>query len=169
MWPLLTPRPAVDFRKGCYVGQELTVRTYHTGHTRKRIMPLRFLPGSADGAASTPLPPHVPATWSDLALAAPAPGSPITYVPAPDAATQRPKVAVKVLAVHPVHAIGLGLMRVELVERRWGAAEWGAAVPPELVQMGERGSLRTQEGLEVWAGRGRGWCTQAEAQVAGAS
>ncbi|KAG9322399.1 hypothetical protein KVV02_005282 [Mortierella alpina] len=30
----------VDFRKGCYVGQELTIRTYHKGITRKRIMPV---------------------------------------------------------------------------------------------------------------------------------
>jgi folate-binding Fe-S cluster repair protein YgfZ len=30
----------VDFRKGCYVGQELTVRTYHTGQLRKRIVPV---------------------------------------------------------------------------------------------------------------------------------
>ena len=30
----------VDFRKGCYVGQELTVRTYHTGQLRKRILPV---------------------------------------------------------------------------------------------------------------------------------
>ena len=30
----------VDFRKGCYVGQELTVRTYHTGAIRKRIFPV---------------------------------------------------------------------------------------------------------------------------------
>jgi folate-binding Fe-S cluster repair protein YgfZ len=31
---------SVDFRKGCYVGQELTVRTYHTGVIRKRIFPV---------------------------------------------------------------------------------------------------------------------------------
>ncbi|KAF9452490.1 Aminomethyltransferase folate-binding domain-containing protein [Macrolepiota fuliginosa MF-IS2] len=30
----------LDFRKGCYVGQELTVRTYHTGVIRKRIVPV---------------------------------------------------------------------------------------------------------------------------------
>ncbi|KAM6495944.1 Aminomethyltransferase folate-binding domain containing protein [Amanita muscaria] len=30
----------LDFRKGCYVGQELTVRTYHTGAVRKRILPV---------------------------------------------------------------------------------------------------------------------------------
>ncbi|KAI8913359.1 hypothetical protein EDD86DRAFT_235366 [Gorgonomyces haynaldii] len=32
----------VDFRKGCYLGQELTIRTYHTGVTRKRIVPLEL-------------------------------------------------------------------------------------------------------------------------------
>ncbi|KIK06763.1 hypothetical protein K443DRAFT_674047 [Laccaria amethystina LaAM-08-1] len=30
----------LDFRKGCYVGQELTVRTYHTGIIRKRTFPV---------------------------------------------------------------------------------------------------------------------------------
>ena len=37
---------AVDFRKGCYVGQELTVRTYHTGVIRKRILPVEIHPMS---------------------------------------------------------------------------------------------------------------------------
>lgn len=32
----------VSFNKGCYIGQELTARTHHTGVTRKRIMPLIF-------------------------------------------------------------------------------------------------------------------------------
>ena len=32
----------ISFHKGCYVGQELTARTYHTGVIRKRIMPLKF-------------------------------------------------------------------------------------------------------------------------------
>ena len=30
----------VDFHKGCYIGQELTARTHHTGVIRKRILPL---------------------------------------------------------------------------------------------------------------------------------
>jgi folate-binding protein YgfZ len=30
----------VDFRKGCYVGQELTARTHHTGVVRKRVVPV---------------------------------------------------------------------------------------------------------------------------------
>ncbi|KAK3877308.1 hypothetical protein Pcinc_017962 [Petrolisthes cinctipes] len=32
----------VSFHKGCYIGQELTARTYHTGVIRKRYMPLVF-------------------------------------------------------------------------------------------------------------------------------
>lgn len=30
----------VDFRKGCYVGQELVIRTQHTGVVRKRVLPV---------------------------------------------------------------------------------------------------------------------------------
>ena len=30
----------ISFRKGCYLGQELTARTYHTGVTRKRLVPI---------------------------------------------------------------------------------------------------------------------------------
>ena len=37
----------MDFRKGCYVGQELTVRTYHTGVIRKRILPVLLHPPSS--------------------------------------------------------------------------------------------------------------------------
>lgn len=32
----------VDFNKGCYVGQELTIRTHHHGVVRKRVAPLIF-------------------------------------------------------------------------------------------------------------------------------
>ncbi|CAG8620010.1 4347_t:CDS:2, partial [Paraglomus occultum] len=32
----------IDFRKGCYLGQELTFRTYHTDVTRKRILSVQF-------------------------------------------------------------------------------------------------------------------------------
>lgn len=40
----------VSFHKGCYIGQELTARTYHTGVVRKRLMPLMF-----DNIANKPL------------------------------------------------------------------------------------------------------------------
>ncbi|XP_058057974.1 putative transferase CAF17 homolog, mitochondrial [Anopheles bellator] len=35
----------VSFHKGCYIGQELTARTYHTGVIRKRLMPVQFTDG----------------------------------------------------------------------------------------------------------------------------
>ena len=37
----------VSFAKGCYLGQELTARTHHTGVTRKRLLPFTF--HAADG------------------------------------------------------------------------------------------------------------------------
>ncbi len=32
----------IDFFKGCYLGQELTIRTHHTGVVRKRILPVEL-------------------------------------------------------------------------------------------------------------------------------
>ncbi|CAG8957129.1 hypothetical protein HYFRA_00009330 [Hymenoscyphus fraxineus] len=32
----------INYKKGCYVGQELTVRTHHRGVVRKRILPVQF-------------------------------------------------------------------------------------------------------------------------------
>ncbi|KAK3401043.1 hypothetical protein B0T20DRAFT_159890 [Sordaria brevicollis] len=37
----------IDFRKGCYVGQELTIRTKHRGVVRKRILPCVLYSGDA--------------------------------------------------------------------------------------------------------------------------
>jgi folate-binding protein YgfZ len=42
----------IDFKKGCYVGQELTIRTKHTGVVRKRMLPVHLY----DSDASEPLP-----------------------------------------------------------------------------------------------------------------
>ena len=40
----------IDFKKGCYVGQELTIRTHHTGVVRRRILPVTLF----DAAAAVP-------------------------------------------------------------------------------------------------------------------
>lgn len=40
----------IDFKKGCYLGQELTIRTKHTGVVRKRILPVRLLSQNAKAA-----------------------------------------------------------------------------------------------------------------------
>ena len=47
----------VDFRKGCYVGQELVIRTQHTGVVRKRVLPVLLYSSDEDSeteAASVP-------------------------------------------------------------------------------------------------------------------
>eukprot|EP00096_Caligus_rogercresseyi_P013805 TRINITY_DN6407_c0_g1_i1.p1 TRINITY_DN6407_c0_g1~~TRINITY_DN6407_c0_g1_i1.p1 ORF type:complete len:292 (-),score=29.99 TRINITY_DN6407_c0_g1_i1:590-1465(-) len=53
----ILPGGSIAFDKGCYIGQELTARTHHTGVIRKRIMPLEFKEGSGhkdmDGATIT--------------------------------------------------------------------------------------------------------------------
>ncbi|KAM3084489.1 ccr4 associated factor [Clarireedia jacksonii] len=33
----------IDYTKGCYLGQELTIRTYHQGLVRKRVVPMMVL------------------------------------------------------------------------------------------------------------------------------
>lgn len=46
----------ISFSKGCYVGQELTARTHHTGVIRKRLLPLRLsapVPADCEGADIT--------------------------------------------------------------------------------------------------------------------
>jgi folate-binding protein YgfZ len=42
----------IDFKKGCYVGQELTIRTKHTGVVRKRILPVHFRSGGENNIGS---------------------------------------------------------------------------------------------------------------------
>jgi folate-binding protein YgfZ len=44
---------AIDFDKGCYVGQELTARMKHRGTARKRLLPVEFSPTSTRVTAIT--------------------------------------------------------------------------------------------------------------------
>ncbi|KAK5077920.1 ccr4 associated factor [Lithohypha guttulata] len=59
----------IDFHKGCYLGQELTIRTHHTGVVRKRILPVQLYTDERpiskdqtrpqyDPLTSLPQPPH---------------------------------------------------------------------------------------------------------------
>jgi len=95
----------VDFRKGCYVGQELTVRTYHTGVIRKRIMPVRL-----SGASSLPT---LHSSINAVALSSP---SSSTASSAPR--RPRPRGTGKLLTTveRDGGAVGLALMRLEHVE-----------------------------------------------------
>lgn len=66
----------IDYNKGCYVGQELTIRTKHRGVVRKRILPCIVYDKSAappeslhydpEGAASPNSPPSPEAITADM-------------------------------------------------------------------------------------------------------
>ncbi|MEC7304403.1 MAG: folate-binding protein [Pseudomonadota bacterium] len=43
---------AVDFEKGCYVGQEVTARTHYRGLVKRRIVPLTVAGGSPESGAA---------------------------------------------------------------------------------------------------------------------
>lgn len=45
---------AISYSKGCYLGQELTARTHHTGSIRKRILPIYLIDTDT----------QIPPTWS---------------------------------------------------------------------------------------------------------
>lgn len=96
---------AIDFRKGCYVGQELTIRTHHTGVVRKRILPVQLYATDADVAAvSSSTPVYDPET--NLAL--PPLGSNISRV-----GTRKGRSAGKFIT--GIGNVGLALCRLEMM------------------------------------------------------
>ena len=102
----------VDFRKGCYIGQELTIRTHHTGVIRKRILPVQLYsstlpnadtPKDIDGNSS-----GMPVYSSSSDLPLPPPGTNISR-----AGGRRGRSAGKFLA--GIGNIGLALCRLEMM------------------------------------------------------
>ncbi|KAI9478554.1 MAG: hypothetical protein EXX96DRAFT_482676 [Benjaminiella poitrasii] len=94
----------IDFRKGCYVGQELTIRTYHTGVVRKRIVPIQIY--HKDEAA--------PQTQSvDRSRELPSVLVPQTEIKLVDGKSKR---SVGKMG-SGTHNIGLALMRLEHVQK----------------------------------------------------
>jgi folate-binding protein YgfZ len=95
----------VDYRKGCYVGQELTIRTHHTGVVRKRILPLMIY--GAEEAMPDSL---------EFRGAADGTGGPAGSVPAETSigrVEKKGRSAGKFLA--GVGNVGLGLCRLEIM------------------------------------------------------
>jgi len=79
----------VDFRKGCYMGQELTARTKHRGLLKRRLMPVEV-----DG----PLPP---------------PGTPVLTGAGKDGGEMRSG-----LALNETSGLGLAIVRLEAFSNR---------------------------------------------------
>ncbi|KAH8696180.1 putative aminomethyl transferase [Talaromyces proteolyticus] len=95
---------AIDFRKGCYVGQELTIRTHHTGVVRKRILPVQLYDGKDDGILAGETPVYDPQT----SLPLPPRGGNISK-----AGARKGRSAGKFL--NGIGNVGLGLCRLEMM------------------------------------------------------
>ncbi|ORX74702.1 Aminomethyltransferase folate-binding domain-containing protein, partial [Linderina pennispora] len=99
----------VHFSKGCYVGQELTIRTHHRGVVRKRIVPVILSSPEENPTGANPL-------VVDFGFAARVAAQ--TDVTRPQAGPDKPRsrrVAPGKLG-SCVHNAGLALMRLELVD-----------------------------------------------------
>lgn len=94
----------IDFRKGCYLGQELTIRTHHTGVVRKRILPVQLYGKDAPMPRGSEQPQYESTT--DIGL--PPPGSDIVKV-----SGHKGRSVGKWLG--GVGNIGLALCRLEMV------------------------------------------------------
>ncbi|KAL1635068.1 ccr4 associated factor [Diplodia intermedia] len=124
----------VDFRKGCYIGQELTIRTKHTGVVRKRILPVRlydldgeeperleFVEGGVGGVKGEDVPPGV-ADVKKIAEGAPqADAEQGAAAPPPARRRKDGRSAGKWLA--GVGNVGLALCRLEMMTDVKVAAE----------------------------------------------
>ncbi|PGH19415.1 hypothetical protein AJ80_03915 [Polytolypa hystricis UAMH7299] len=93
----------IDFHKGCYVGQELTIRTHHTGVVRKRILPVQLY-GVEDGLPESDTPLYSP----EIKLVLPPAGANISRVSA-----RKGRSAGKFLA--GVGNVGLAMCRLEMM------------------------------------------------------
>ncbi|KAL2014995.1 hypothetical protein VTK56DRAFT_6546 [Thermocarpiscus australiensis] len=130
---------AVDFRKGCYVGQELTICTEHRGVVRKRILPW----AGGKGLAGL-YKPEIGAEGGVDAEMVPAKAS-IGRV------GKKGRSAGKWLS--GVGNVGLALCRLEIMT--------DVVLPGETGGLGFSGGDKFAVGLEGgwgWAGQGQGFC-----------
>lgn len=129
----------LDFRKGCYVGQELTVRTYHTGVIRKRILPVLIHPQDECPAEISPSPikPSFPPTVDIRAS--------IIHSQADDRPTLRPRGTGKLLS--STQGVGLALLRLEHVE---GAARGELGLGFEFEEGEEGMKVVKKWGITSW-------------------
>lgn len=96
----------IDFFKGCYLGQELTIRTHHTGVVRKRILPVQLY------HKDTPPPSEVqeaPVYETDAQIILPPPGSNISKMKTKGRGRSTGKW------LGGVENIGLALCRLEMM------------------------------------------------------
>jgi folate-binding protein YgfZ len=108
----------IDFKKGCYVGQELTIRTKHTGVVRKRILPIQlYNPPSSEPTDHTKF---------DIAIPTPSPGTDIKEL-GENGSLKKGRAAGKIVA--SMGNVGLALCRLEMMTSMKVSAEGGSWKP----------------------------------------
>ncbi|KAF2251478.1 Aminomethyltransferase folate-binding domain-containing protein [Trematosphaeria pertusa] len=116
----------IDFRKGCYVGQELTIRTKHTGVVRKRILPVQLYhttpPPDYDHRDPNTLPNFDPNWGDDL----PESGADIKQLDE-EGSIRKGRAAGKFIT--GIGNVGLALCRLEMMTSMRISAEGGSWKP----------------------------------------
>lgn len=145
----------LDFRKGCYVGQEMTTRTEHRGVVRKRVVGVQLGGGDYEGLVydSTAFNGgSIPADAEIVATHTPAEGEAATTTTTGGSRATRHRSAGKYLA--GMGNVGLALVRLETMfppgwggvgateEGRWGAGNFK-------VVWGEKGGER-EVAVRAW-------------------
>lgn len=119
----------LDFRKGCYVGQELTVRTYHTGAVRKRILPVH-ISSPASLPPYTSIKPSLPSTTNSAAIKTPrlrGSSTLLSTIAAPGIGSSVGLALVRLEHLRP----DIALVAEEKEERSWKVEPWWADWWPE--------------------------------------
>ncbi|CAF9915922.1 MAG: ccr4 associated factor [Alectoria fallacina] len=134
----------INFRKGCYVGQELTIRTHHTGVVRKRILPVQIYPAEGDSK-----PPDGLTYTEDTKIVLPPKGANISRV------DKKGRSAGKWLG--GVGNIGLALCRLEIMTDTVLTGEGSQWSPEHEFKMAwepeegkERGEVRVKAFVPNW-------------------
>ncbi|KAF2004206.1 Aminomethyltransferase folate-binding domain-containing protein [Amniculicola lignicola CBS 123094] len=128
----------INFNKGCYVGQELTIRTKHTGVVRKRMLPVQLY------HAGDPIPSNTDAVsfdsgWSD---APPETGSDIKQLD-DQGSIKKGRATGKFIA--GIGNVGLALCRLEMMTSMRISAEGGNWRPGmEFAVQGKDGEVDSQ-------------------------
>jgi hypothetical protein len=127
---------AIDFRKGCYVGQELTIRTHHTGVVRKRILPVQLYHEGNQPGSETPV--YDPQTTISL----PPAGANISKT-----GGRKGRSAGKFIT--GIGNVGLGICRLEMMTDITLTGESSQYVPSQEFKVSDGEAQQSADGQDV--------------------
>lgn len=129
----------IDFKKGCYVGQELTIRTKHTGVVRKRVLPVTLYNLHSTAGTSSSSEPGVQVPFNPEFPNA-EPGTDIKSLD-PSGTLKKGRACGKFIA--GVGNVGLALCRLEMMTPMKISAEGGSWTPG--AKFGMSGGVEAEE------------------------